>query len=124
MLCQINKKRGSVKYYINELPVNLIKIIKQNIYFKKSYEYKNHKKNNKYVLKELKKDYHYFCTKIKFFSNTITNHSMMTKKNSFTVIYKRGYKNGNCLIIKKKNNCLETITYIVNNKINIKMIIK
>jgi predicted RNA-binding protein YlxR (DUF448 family) len=54
MLCSIKNKRGSVKYYINLLPTDIIKIIKKNIHFKKTIEYKNNKKVNKKLIKALK----------------------------------------------------------------------
>jgi len=55
MLCQLNKKRGSVKYYLNYIPFDIIKIIKEKIHFTKTLEYKIHKKNNKKLLKQIKK---------------------------------------------------------------------
>tara|TARA_Y100000296_G_C5010754_1_gene174973 strand:+ start:71 stop:364 length:294 start_codon:yes stop_codon:yes gene_type:complete len=59
------KKNKSIKYYINQLPTDIINIIKNNIHFKKTIEYKNHIKNNKKLLKQIKKiKYNYYWTGI------------------------------------------------------------
>ena len=49
MLCSIKKKRGSVKFYLNKLPTDIIKII--NIHS----TYKYHIRNNKKLVKQIKK---------------------------------------------------------------------
>ena len=54
IICPLLKKNQSVKYYINCLPIVIIDIIKNNIELKKNYKFKNHIKNNKKLLKQIK----------------------------------------------------------------------
>ena len=53
MLCSIKKKRGSVKFYLNQLPTDIIKIINTNS------KYKYHVKRNKKLLKQIRREVKY-----------------------------------------------------------------
>ena len=53
MLCSIKKKRGSVKYYLNQLPTDIIQIINTNS------KYKYHIKRNEKLLKQIKRKVKY-----------------------------------------------------------------
>ena len=48
------KKNKSLKYYLNTIPFDIIKIINNNIEFKKRFLIKNHIKLNKKVLRDIK----------------------------------------------------------------------
>tara|TARA_Y100000310_G_scaffold28014_1_gene26643 strand:- start:183 stop:548 length:366 start_codon:yes stop_codon:yes gene_type:complete len=48
------KKNKSLKFYLNYMPINIIKIINNNIEFKKKYKIKKHIKLNKKVLRQIK----------------------------------------------------------------------
>ena len=50
MLCSIKNKRGSVKFYLNKMPIDIINIINQHSTFK------YHQKRNKKVLKQIKRE--------------------------------------------------------------------
>lgn len=53
MFCSIKKKRGSVKYYLNQLPTDIIYIINSNS------KYKYHMKKNEKLLKQIKREIKY-----------------------------------------------------------------
>ena len=92
-LCPLLKKNKSIKYYINQIFIaqgsQNIKTINNYIEFKKKYKIKNHIKNNKNLLKQIK--YKIKIIKSYEHNNIITFYNLYINKQAINKNYNNIY---------------------------------